>query len=228
MKRHGQGKKIRGHNIQLWPLIAIYVCGVWRPSKSPMPVIYQHIFVFSLVNSHNLFSLHLIFFDRTPHLNPFRRKLVIKQYHKIAFKGSSIPLKNVRKSPNFWHFTSINIKIIFGHDRSWIYRKRVSNMAWPSSGWSRKVSGDVQGRGKPGAKAEAGVRPWLNGQIVTSPGQGPGSEAAKRWYFCTSEQSEEVQKLPLFQDRNLSPYIRSIYPTLPKTSLLYVHLRNLF
>mgnify|MGYP004643201679 CR=1 FL=1 len=160
LKRHGQGKKIRGHNIQLWPLMMIYVCSVWRPSKSSMPVIYQHIFVFSLVNSHNLFSFRTIFSDRALHLNPFRRELVIKQYHKIAFKGSSIPLKNAWKTPNFRPFATINIKINFGLDRSWIYRKWVSNMAWPSSGWSHKVTGDVQGQGKPGADAVAKQCGW--------------------------------------------------------------------
>ena len=142
----------------LWSFILFYVCSVWQPSKSSMPVIYQHIFAFPLVNSHNLSSLHLIFFDRAPHLNPFRRELVIKQYHKIAFKGSSIPLKNVRKSPNFWPFATINFKINFGLDRSWIYRKWVSNMAWPSSGWNHKVTGDVQGRGKPGPRLGADAK----------------------------------------------------------------------
>ena len=180
MKRHGQGKKIRGHNIQLWPLIAIYVCGVWRPSKSPIPVIYQHIFVFSLVNSHNLFSLHLIFFDRTPHLNPFRRKLVIKQYHKIAFKGFLIPLKNAWKTSPNCRFATINIKINFGHDRSWIYRKWVSNMAWPSSGWSCKA---------PGLGLGLGSGPWT--------GAGSGSW---RWTInpYTSERSEWSLGMPFF------------------------------
>ena len=101
MKRHGQGKKIRGHNIQLWPFIAIYVCGVWRLSKSSMPVIYQHIFAIPAIILYNLSSLHLIFFDRAPHLNPFRRELVIKQYHKIAFKGSSIPPEKCLKNAQF-------------------------------------------------------------------------------------------------------------------------------
>ena len=131
LKKHEQGKKIRGHNIQLWPLMMIYVCSVWRLSKSSMPVIYQHIFAILVTILHNLSSPHTTFSERAPHLNPFRRELVIKQYHKIAFKGSSIPLKNAWKTPNFRPFATINIKIIFGHDRSWIYRKWVSNMTFP-------------------------------------------------------------------------------------------------
>ena len=50
-------KKITGHNSILCLVIMVYVCGVWRLSKSSMPVIYQHIFAFHLVNSHNLFSI---------------------------------------------------------------------------------------------------------------------------------------------------------------------------
>lgn len=117
LKRHGKGKKIRGHNIQLWLLISIYVCSMWRPSKSPMPVIYQHIFVFPLVNSHNLFSFRTTFSGRALRLNPFRHKMIIKPYHKIAFKGFLIPLKNAWKTSPNCRFATINFKINFGHDR---------------------------------------------------------------------------------------------------------------
>lgn len=123
LKRHGQGKKIRGHNIQLWPLMMVYVCGVWRPSKSPMPVTYQHIFAIHIIILHNLSSFHLTCSGLAPCLNPFRCKLVIKPYHITALKGASIPLKNAPKSPNFRPFATINFKINFGHDRSWIYRE---------------------------------------------------------------------------------------------------------
>lgn len=98
LKRHGQGKKIMGHNIQLWPLIAIYVCGVWRPSKSSMPVIYQHIFAFPLVNSHNLSSLRTTWSGRSLSCRSFYVELVMKPYHKTALKGSLISLKNAWKT----------------------------------------------------------------------------------------------------------------------------------
>ena len=37
----------------------VYVCGVWRPSKSSMPVTYQHIFAIPVIILHNLSSFHL-------------------------------------------------------------------------------------------------------------------------------------------------------------------------
>ena len=67
----------------------IYVCGVWQPSESSMPVIYQHIFAFSLVNSHNLSTPRTSFSDRAPRLNSFHGEFVIKSYHKTAFKCSA-------------------------------------------------------------------------------------------------------------------------------------------
>lgn len=124
----------------------IYVCSVWRLSKSSMPVIYQHIFAILVTILHNLSSPHTTFSGWAPHLNPFRCKLVIKPYHITALKGASIPLKNAPKSPNFRPFATINFKINFGHDRSWIYREQVSTVTLPSSGWSCKVTGAVRGR----------------------------------------------------------------------------------
>ena len=165
MKRHGQGRKIRGHNIQLWPLMMIYVCGVWRPSESPMPVIYQHIFAFPLINSHNLSLPCTTWSGWALSCRPFYIELVMKQYHKMAFKGSLISLKNAWKTPNFRPFATINFKINFGHDRAWIYREQVSTVTLPSFGWNHKVTGDAQCRGKPGAEA-ARIKDWgmKNGQ----------------------------------------------------------------
>ena len=161
LKRHGKGKKIRGHNIQLWLLISIYVCSMWRPSKSPMPVIYQHIFVFPLVNSHNLFSFRTTFSGRALRLNPSRHKMIIKPYHKIAFKGFLIPLKNAWKTSPNCRFATINFKINFGHDRRRVGFSRVLATAQIFFAWNRKVTGDAQGRGsrgrgKPGDRGEAG------------------------------------------------------------------------
>lgn len=154
LKRHGQGKKIRGHNIQLWPLIAIYVWGVWRPSKSPVPVIYQHILIFSVTILHNLSSFHLTFSDRAPRLNSFHGEFVMKPYHKIVLKGFLISLKNAWKTSKNRRFSTINIKINFGHDRRRVGFKCVLTTAQIFFAWNHKVSGDAKGRA-PRSKARS-------------------------------------------------------------------------
>lgn len=106
LKSMGIVKKITGHNSILCLVIMVYVCGVWRPSKSSMPVIYQHIFALPAITLHNLSSFHLTFSGWAPRLNSFHGEFVIKSYHKTAFKDAQMLRQCSANAPEKWPKTA--------------------------------------------------------------------------------------------------------------------------
>ena len=148
----------------------------------------------------------------------------------MAFKYAEKAPQKPRKCLKNCHFSAINIEINFGYDRRRIGFRRVLTAAQIFFAWNHKVTGDAQGRAyrnegqgkviQVRVKARIGARPgtsrgprlgadvqdWGRALTIRNDPQAKVEVRApvpKRWYFCTSEQSEAAKKC-----RN-SPYFKT-------------------